>query len=168
MTGSDKRSLGLLRADRFRRSTVSCVGAERTWRIGYSKSSAFRLMRRRCSREWRALGFRKISARPRHKGQNEFAVEDFKKTSPPGWGRSEPGSRPSPRSTKFAWQDEAEGSARKPCSPGAGRDAAAAHGAPGPTHEVGLYLWCKSCPARGVGAGLVLPRCNTQAMPMAS
>ncbi len=43
----DKRSLGLLRADRFRRSTVSCVGAERTWRIGYSKSSAFRLMRRR-------------------------------------------------------------------------------------------------------------------------
>ena len=37
----------LLRADRFRRSTVSCVGAERTWRIGYSKSSAFRLMRRR-------------------------------------------------------------------------------------------------------------------------
>ena len=47
LTGSDKRSLGLLRADRFRRSTVSCVGAERTWRIGYSKSSAFRLMRRR-------------------------------------------------------------------------------------------------------------------------
>ena len=34
-------------------------------------------------RELRALGFRKISARPRHKGQNEFAVEDFKKTSPP-------------------------------------------------------------------------------------
>ena len=46
---------------------------------------------------YRALGFRKISARPRHKGQNEFAVEDFKKTSPPGWGRSEPGSRPTPR-----------------------------------------------------------------------
>jgi len=37
-------------------------------------------------RELRALGFRKISARPRHKGQNEFAVEDFKKTSPPSWG----------------------------------------------------------------------------------
>ena len=36
-------------------------------------------------RELRALGYRKISARPRHKGQNEFAVEDFKKTSPPGW-----------------------------------------------------------------------------------
>ena len=32
-------------------------------------------------RELRALGFRKISARPRHRGQNEFAGEDFKKLS---------------------------------------------------------------------------------------
>jgi transposase len=47
-------------------------------------------------RELRALGFRKISARPRHKGQNEFAVEDFKKTSAPSCGRSEPGSRTTP------------------------------------------------------------------------
>ncbi|HER27014.1 MAG TPA: winged helix-turn-helix domain-containing protein [Rhodospirillales bacterium] len=39
-------------------------------------------------RELRALGFRKISARPRHKGQNEFAVEDFKKTFLPGWRSS--------------------------------------------------------------------------------
>jgi transposase len=39
-------------------------------------------------RELRALGFRKISARPRHKGQNEFAVEDFKKTLPPSWRSS--------------------------------------------------------------------------------
>ena len=48
-------------------------------------------------RELRALGFCKISARPRHKGQNEFAVKDFKKTSAPSWGRSEPGSRTTPR-----------------------------------------------------------------------
>ncbi len=48
-------------------------------------------------RELRALRFRKISARPRHKGQNEFAVEDFKKTSAPNWGRSKPGSRTTPR-----------------------------------------------------------------------
>ena len=44
-------------------------------------------------RELRALGFRKISARPRHRGQNEFAVDDFKKTSPPRWKKSEPGFR---------------------------------------------------------------------------
>lgn len=47
-------------------------------------------------RELRALGFRKISARPRHKGQNEFAVEDFKKTFPPSWRRPAPFSRPTP------------------------------------------------------------------------
>ena len=43
------------------------------------------------------LGFVKISARPRHKGQNEFAIEDFKKTSPPKWRRSATGSRSIPR-----------------------------------------------------------------------
>ncbi len=47
-------------------------------------------------RELKALGFRKLSARPRHYAQNEFAVEDFKKNSPPSWGRSAPGSRPTP------------------------------------------------------------------------
>ena len=39
------------------------------------------------SRELRAMGFRKLSARPRHHAQNEFAVEDFKKTSLPSWKR---------------------------------------------------------------------------------
>jgi transposase len=39
-------------------------------------------------RELRALGFVKLSPRPRHHGQNEFAVEAFKKTSPPIWQRS--------------------------------------------------------------------------------
>ena len=48
-------------------------------------------------RELRALGFRKISARPRHYRQNEFAVEDFKKTSPPNWKISAPGLRSTPR-----------------------------------------------------------------------
>ena len=47
-------------------------------------------------RELRSLGFSKISARPRHYGQNEFAVEDFKKTSPSSWKRSAPVSLPIP------------------------------------------------------------------------
>jgi transposase len=49
------------------------------------------------SRELKALGYRKISARPRHHAQNEFAIEDFKKTSPPSWRRSGRASRPGPR-----------------------------------------------------------------------
>ena len=48
-------------------------------------------------RELRALGFRKITARPRHKGQNEFAADDFKKTFQPSWKRSAAVSQPIPR-----------------------------------------------------------------------
>jgi transposase len=39
-------------------------------------------------RELKAMGFRKLSARPRHYAQNEFAVEAFKKTSQPRSKRS--------------------------------------------------------------------------------
>ena len=48
-------------------------------------------------RELKALGFAKISARPRHYAQNELAVEAFKKTSPPNWRRSGRGSRKASR-----------------------------------------------------------------------
>src|SRR5215211_6483939 len=40
------------------------------------------------SRELRAMGYRKLSARPRHHAQAEGAVETFKKTSPPRWQAS--------------------------------------------------------------------------------
>ncbi len=40
------------------------------------------------SRELRALGYRKLSARPRHHAKNEAAVAAFKKTSRPVWRRS--------------------------------------------------------------------------------
>lgn len=40
------------------------------------------------SREVRALGYRKLSARPRHHAQAEGAVEAFKKTSERAWRRS--------------------------------------------------------------------------------
>ena len=39
-------------------------------------------------RELKAMGFAKLSARPRHYAQNEFALEAFKKTSPPRWQKS--------------------------------------------------------------------------------
>jgi transposase len=40
------------------------------------------------SRELRAMGYRKLSARPRHHAQVEGAIEDFKKTSPRAWTQS--------------------------------------------------------------------------------
>ena len=40
------------------------------------------------SREVRALGYRKLSARPRHHAKSEAEVSAFKKLSPPVWRRS--------------------------------------------------------------------------------
>jgi hypothetical protein len=34
------------------------------------------------------MGYRKLSARPRHHAQAAGAIEDFKKVSPHGWRRS--------------------------------------------------------------------------------
>src|SRR3954462_7409239 len=45
------------------------------------------------SRELRALGYRKLSARPRHDAQNPEALEVFKKASRPRWRRSGRASR---------------------------------------------------------------------------
>jgi transposase len=39
--------------------------------------------RQTLGRELRAMGFRKLSARPRHHAQDPEAIEAFKKTSPP-------------------------------------------------------------------------------------
>ncbi|ASY73745.1 Mobile element protein (plasmid) [Sinorhizobium fredii CCBAU 83666] len=44
-------------------------------------------------RELKALGFAKLSARPRHYAQNEPEAAAFKKTSPPRSQKSEPSSR---------------------------------------------------------------------------
>jgi transposase len=48
-------------------------------------------------RELRALGYRKISARPRHFAQNELAIDAFKKGCRPNWTRSAQAFRPEPR-----------------------------------------------------------------------
>src|SRR5689334_10962344 len=40
------------------------------------------------SRELRAMGYRKLSARPRHHAQAVGAIENFKKASPRAWKRS--------------------------------------------------------------------------------
>jgi hypothetical protein len=40
------------------------------------------------SRELRAMGSRKLSARPRHYAQARGAIEDFKKASPRAWTQS--------------------------------------------------------------------------------
>ena len=46
------------------------------------------ISRQTLSRELRAMGYRKLSARPRHHAQAAGAIEDFKKVSPIAWTRS--------------------------------------------------------------------------------
>src|SRR5215213_863142 len=58
------------------------------------------------SRELRALGYRKLSARPRHYAQKPEALEAFKKTSRPPWKRSGRASRRA-LPLELWWQDEA-------------------------------------------------------------
>jgi transposase len=43
------------------------------------------------SRELRAIGYRKLSARPKHHAQANGAIETFKKTSAPRWQASRAG-----------------------------------------------------------------------------
>ena len=58
---------------------------------------AVRVSKQTLSRELRAMGYRKLSARPRHHAQEEDAIPTFKKTSPPRWQRSAGRSRAAPR-----------------------------------------------------------------------
>ncbi len=48
-------------------------------------------------RALRGLGYRKISARPRHYAQDQLAIDDFKKDFRPNWTKSANASRLEPR-----------------------------------------------------------------------
>lgn len=54
---------------------------------------AITISKQTLSRELRALGYRKLSARPRHHAQDAEAIPAFKKASPPSWRRSGRASR---------------------------------------------------------------------------
>ena len=58
-----------------------CQWVWEKFRISVSRQTLGRLLR--------AMGFRKLSARPRHHAQAAGAIEDFKKTSRPHWRGSQ-------------------------------------------------------------------------------
>ena len=116
---------------------------------------------RRLSRELRAMGYRKLSARPRHHAQAEGVIEDFKKVSPPpGRNRAREGLDSNDRnlvrrrgSHRPEEQDHPPvGQARHP--PSAPRD----------QRTASTYIFGAVCPKQGKGAALILPGCNTEAM----
>lgn len=76
------------------------------------------------SREVRALGYRKLSARPRHHAKSEAEVSAFKKSSPPVWRRSPTGQAASRSRSGFPTR-RGSGKRTRPRAAGPG-------GAPGP------------------------------------
>jgi transposase len=74
------------------------------------------------SREVRALGYRKLSARPRHHAKSDAAVAAFKKTSPRVW-RTSRATRLMASRSRFGLPTR-RASARRTRSPGAGPNAA--------------------------------------------
>ena len=58
---------------------------------------AIAISKQTMSRELRGLGFRKLSARPRHHAQDGEAIAALKKTSRPAWRRSPTARRPASR-----------------------------------------------------------------------
>ena len=78
-------------------------------------------------RELRAMGYRKLSARPRHHARSEAEVSTFKKSSPPVWQRSPRRQAASSLSSGFATRP---GSGRRTKSLAAGPG-----GAHGPAHR---------------------------------
>src|SRR3954449_10423748 len=103
------------------------------------------------SRELRSLGYRKLSARPRHYAQNPAALEAFKK--PPGHLGSDPGGPPEGHSDRTVVAGRGPGRPEEqdraplgPTGPPAPRPA-------GSADEFGLHLR-SNLPATGQGRGL--------------
>jgi transposase len=114
------------------------------------------------SRALRKMGYRKLSARPRHHAQAEGAIEDFKKASPrlEEIGR-EKGVDPSAIELWFA--DESRvGQKNKITRRWAKRGSRPS--APSDQRTASAYIFGAICPKEGKGAALIMPRCDTEAM----
>ncbi|MDP6690941.1 MAG: IS630 family transposase [Alphaproteobacteria bacterium] len=114
------------------------------------------------SRELKGMNFVKLTARPRHHAQNELLLDEFKKNFPARVAEIR-AKLPADTEIELWWQDEARigqknGITRRWAKRGTRPRA------PKDQRTKSAYIFGAICPARGVGAALVLPRCNTQAM----
>ena len=114
-------------------------------------------------RELRAMGYRKLSARPRHHAQATGAIEDFKKAFPRAWKRSGARRVIEPSAIEIWFADEARvGQKNKITRRWAKRGTRPS--APKDQRTASAYIFGAICPKDGKGAALVMPRCDTEAM----
>jgi transposase len=88
-------------AERVERGPIPAVDGVVRWRLKDLAQWIFEefgisLDETTVGRELKAMGFCKLSARPRHYAQNSEVVDTFKKTSQPRWRKSRPPCRQEP------------------------------------------------------------------------
>ena len=115
------------------------------------------------SRELRAMGYRKLSARPRHYAQAAGAIEDFKNSFSARLEEIGREKDVEPSAIEVWFADEARvGQKNKITRRWAKRGARPS--APKDQRTASAYIFGAICPKDGKGAALVMPRCNTEAM----
>ncbi|HEY8126078.1 MAG TPA: IS630 family transposase [Methylocystis sp.] len=115
------------------------------------------------SRELRKMGYRKLSARPRHHAQAEGAIADFKKGFPARLEEIARDKRVASDKIEIWFEDEARvGQKNKITRRWAKRGSRPS--APHDQRTASTYIFGAVCPKDGKGAALVLPVCNTYAM----
>jgi transposase len=115
------------------------------------------------SRELRAMGYRKLSARPRHHAQAASAIEDFKKNFPARLDEVARERALDIETIEIWFQDEARiGQKNKITRRWAKR--ATRPSAPRDQRTASTYIFGAVCPMEGKGAALIMPACNTEAM----
>jgi len=114
------------------------------------------------SRELRAMGYRMLSARPRHYAQAEGVIEDFIKSCPTRLDAIANEKALDSDKIEIWFADEARIGqkntitsrwAKRGTRPSAPRD-----------QRASTYIFGAVCPKEGRGAALILPACNTKAM----
>ena len=111
--------------------------------------------RQTLGRELRAMGYRKLTARPQHYAQDAEAIEAFKKLCQHSQRHLHKAGWPP---IEIWFQDDCRiGQKNKITLRWAKR-------APHDQRTKWAYIFGAVCPAKGKGAGLVMPYCDTQAM----
>ncbi len=114
-------------------------------------------------RELRAMGYRKLSARPRHHAQAEGAIEAFKKNFPATLDAIAQQNGLDPGDVEVRFGDEARiGQKNKITGRWARRGTRPS--APHDQRTASTYIFGAMCPKQGRAVGLILPWCNTEAM----
>ena len=109
------------------------------------------------------MGYRKLSARPRHHAQAAGAIETFKKTGLRQWRRSRASGASIAATIEVWFADEARiGQKNKITRRWARRGTRPS--APSDQRTASTYIFGAICPAEGKAVGLILPWCNTAMM----